>query len=206
MSLVTRANPGGQAGSRIEMAPEPTECFNPVAVVMRAEALSRKEGHVGANLVGVCPSSSVPTLIRRALPGPDSISRKCYRYSSCHLPKSAKDVRIVEFAYLEIASAAERYRPSMAKYLPKRLRTLYRSGRTRAINGFASSNSAINEIEGQCPERGDFCHRFPTPALTIILAIVLYLLPDENGSSWSKIAPRSPYRKSRRIRCLGNFL
>jgi hypothetical protein len=24
------------------------ECFNPVAVVIRAEALSRKEGHVGA--------------------------------------------------------------------------------------------------------------------------------------------------------------
>jgi hypothetical protein len=29
-------------------AGEPVECFNPVAVVMRAEALSRKEGHVGA--------------------------------------------------------------------------------------------------------------------------------------------------------------
>jgi hypothetical protein len=29
-------------------ASEATECFNPVAVVMRAEALSRKEGHVGA--------------------------------------------------------------------------------------------------------------------------------------------------------------
>jgi len=29
-------------------AGEPTECFKPVAVVMRAEALSRKEGHVGA--------------------------------------------------------------------------------------------------------------------------------------------------------------
>jgi hypothetical protein len=29
-------------------AGEPTECFNPSAVVMRAEALSRKEGHVGA--------------------------------------------------------------------------------------------------------------------------------------------------------------
>jgi hypothetical protein len=29
-------------------AGEPTECFSPVAVVMRAEALSRKEGHVGA--------------------------------------------------------------------------------------------------------------------------------------------------------------
>jgi hypothetical protein len=26
---------------------EPTECFNPAAVVMRAKALSRKEGHVG---------------------------------------------------------------------------------------------------------------------------------------------------------------
>jgi len=26
-------------------AGEPTECFNSVAVVMRAEALSRKEGH-----------------------------------------------------------------------------------------------------------------------------------------------------------------
>ena len=29
-------------------AGEPTECFNSVAVVMRAEALSRKPGHVGA--------------------------------------------------------------------------------------------------------------------------------------------------------------
>jgi len=27
---------------------EPVECFNPNAAVMRAEALSRKEGHVGA--------------------------------------------------------------------------------------------------------------------------------------------------------------
>lgn len=32
---------GGAAG-------EPIECFNPTAVVMRAEVLSRKEGHVGA--------------------------------------------------------------------------------------------------------------------------------------------------------------
>jgi hypothetical protein len=29
-------------------AGEPTECFNPVAVIMRAEALSRKEGQFGA--------------------------------------------------------------------------------------------------------------------------------------------------------------
>jgi hypothetical protein len=29
-------------------AGEPVECFNAVAVVMRAEALSRKEGNVGA--------------------------------------------------------------------------------------------------------------------------------------------------------------
>jgi hypothetical protein len=29
-------------------AGEPTECSNPVAVVMTAEALLRKEGHVGA--------------------------------------------------------------------------------------------------------------------------------------------------------------
>jgi hypothetical protein len=29
-------------------AGEPIECFNPVAVVVRAEALTRKEGHVGA--------------------------------------------------------------------------------------------------------------------------------------------------------------
>jgi hypothetical protein len=31
-----------------DAAGEPPECFNPVAVVMRAEALSRKEGNVGA--------------------------------------------------------------------------------------------------------------------------------------------------------------
>ena len=30
-------------------AGEPTECFNPVAAAARAEALSRKEGHVGAS-------------------------------------------------------------------------------------------------------------------------------------------------------------
>lgn len=29
-------------------AGEPTECFNPTAAVMRAETLSRREGHVGA--------------------------------------------------------------------------------------------------------------------------------------------------------------
>ena len=29
-------------------AGEPHECFSPAAVLMRAEALSRKEGHVGA--------------------------------------------------------------------------------------------------------------------------------------------------------------
>jgi hypothetical protein len=29
-------------------AGKPTECFNPAAVAMLAEALSRKEGHVGA--------------------------------------------------------------------------------------------------------------------------------------------------------------
>jgi hypothetical protein len=29
-------------------AGEPMECFNPTAAVMRAEALARKEGHVGA--------------------------------------------------------------------------------------------------------------------------------------------------------------
>lgn len=29
-------------------AGEPTECFSPTAVVLRAEALSRKPGHVGA--------------------------------------------------------------------------------------------------------------------------------------------------------------
>jgi hypothetical protein len=33
-------------------ADEPTECFNPIAVVMRAEALWRKEGHVGAVAFG----------------------------------------------------------------------------------------------------------------------------------------------------------
>jgi hypothetical protein len=31
-------------------AGEPTECFNSNAAVMRAEALSRKEGHVGGRV------------------------------------------------------------------------------------------------------------------------------------------------------------
>jgi len=79
----------------------------------------------------------------------------------CHLPKSAKQMLVVEFADLEIGSAAERYRPSMAKYLPKPLRALYRGGRARAVNGLTSSNAAIDEIKRQCHEKSDFGHTFP---------------------------------------------
>jgi hypothetical protein len=75
-----------------------------------------------------------------------------------HVPKSAKHMPIVEFADLEIRSAAERYRTSMAKYFPKPLRTLYRGGRARAVNRFTSSNAAINEIAGHSDERSDLCH------------------------------------------------
>jgi hypothetical protein len=38
----------GQNSSRSERLTTPTECFNPNAAVMRAEALSRKEGNLGA--------------------------------------------------------------------------------------------------------------------------------------------------------------
>ena len=64
------------------------------------------------------------------------------------LPKSAKDMLVVEFTDLEIGRAAERYRTSVTKYLPKPLRTLYRGGRARAVNGFTSRDATISEIEG----------------------------------------------------------
>jgi hypothetical protein len=66
---------------------------------------------------------------------------------------------VVELTDLEIGSAAERYRTSVTKYLPKPLRTLYRGGRAGAVNGFTSRNAAVNEIEGQSHERNDLCHR-----------------------------------------------
>ena len=47
-------------------AGEPTECFNPVAAVRRAEALSRKEGHVGA--VAFTAPVTLPPAIS-AMPG-----------------------------------------------------------------------------------------------------------------------------------------
>jgi hypothetical protein len=84
---------------------------------------------------------------------------------------------IVEFADLEIGSAAERYRTSMAKYLPKPLRTLYRGGRARAVNGFTRRNGAINEIERQCHEKSDFGHKVPT------------LLAHTGGNPYVRIAP-----------------
>jgi hypothetical protein len=65
---------------------------------------------------------------------------------------------VIEFTDLEIGSAAERYRTSVAKYLPKPLRVLYRGGRARAVNGFTGSDAAIIEIEGQSHERSDLCH------------------------------------------------
>jgi hypothetical protein len=80
---------------------------------------------------------------------------------------------IVEFADLEIGSAAERYGTSMAKYLPKPLRTLYRSGRARAVNGFTSSDAAaIIEIKRQCREKSDFGHKFPSCALREASALI----------------------------------
>jgi hypothetical protein len=41
-------------------AGEPTECFNPMAVVMRAEALSRKEGHPSARSRLAAPAALPP--------------------------------------------------------------------------------------------------------------------------------------------------
>jgi hypothetical protein len=79
----------------------------------------------------------------------------------CDLPKSAKHMLIVEFADLEIGRADERYSASMAEYPPKPLRTFYCGRGARAFNRFTSGNTAIDEIERQCHEKADFCHRLP---------------------------------------------
>jgi hypothetical protein len=79
----------------------------------------------------------------------------------CDLPKSAEHMLIVEFAHLEISRADERYSASMAEYLPEPLRTFYCGGGACAFKRFTSSNAAINEIERQCHEKSDFCHRSP---------------------------------------------
>jgi hypothetical protein len=65
---------------------------------------------------------------------------------------------VVEFADLEIGSAAERYRTAWPNTLPKPFRTLYRGGRDRAVNGFTSSNAAINEIKSNATKKVIFCH------------------------------------------------
>jgi hypothetical protein len=68
---------------------------------------------------------------------------------------------IVEFADLEIGRPDERYSASMAEYLPKPLRTFCCGGGARAFNRFTGSNAAINEVERQCYEKSNFCHRSP---------------------------------------------
>ena len=75
-----------------------------------------------------------------------------------HLPKSAKHALAIEFSGLEIGRAAESYRPRMAKDLPKPLRTLYRCGGAWAVNGFTSSNAAVDEIERQSHEASYLGH------------------------------------------------
>jgi hypothetical protein len=79
----------------------------------------------------------------------------------CDLAKSAKHMLIVEFADLEIGRADERYSASMAEYPPKPLSTFYCGRGACAFNRFTSGNAAINEIERQCHEKSDFCHRSP---------------------------------------------
>jgi hypothetical protein len=68
---------------------------------------------------------------------------------------------IVEFADLAIGSAPKRDRTSMAKYLPKPLRRLYRGVMARAVNGLTSSNAAINKIKRHCHEKRNFGHSDP---------------------------------------------
>ena len=65
-----------------------------------------------------------------------------------HVPEQPKHMLFAEFAYLQIAGAAERYGASMTKHFPKCLRALDRSSRTLAFDGLPSGDSAINEIEG----------------------------------------------------------
>jgi hypothetical protein len=92
----------------------------------------------------------------------------------CDLPKSTKHMLIVEFANLEIGRADERDSASMAEYPPKPLRTFYCGRGARAFNRFTSGNAAINEIERQCNEKSDFCHRSP--------ALLLQERPNGHGS------------------------
>jgi len=70
-----------------------------------------------------------------------------------------------------------RTRTRRGGYLPKPLRTLYRGGRARAVNGFTRRNGAINEIERQCHEKSDFGHKVPT------------LLAHTGGNPYVRIAP-----------------
>jgi hypothetical protein len=99
-------------------------------------------------------------------------------------------VLIVEFADLKIGSAAESYRTSMAEYLPKPLRTLYRSGRANAVNGLTSSNvAAIVEIKRQCHEMSDFRHTF-----ALFCALGGYRLNQREASRFLRwVRPISAY-------------
>ncbi|MHC2385685.1 hypothetical protein ACVMFA_002183 [Bradyrhizobium liaoningense] len=56
-------------------AGEPLECFNPNAAVMRADALSRKEGHVGAVAFS---RTGDPAELWRNL-GDDGVRKAAYR-------------------------------------------------------------------------------------------------------------------------------
>jgi hypothetical protein len=65
------------------------------------------------------------------------------------------------------ASTSESRKEKINRYemrasdFPKPLRTFYCGGGARAFNRFTSGNAAINEIERQCGEKSDFCHRSP---------------------------------------------
>jgi hypothetical protein len=60
-------------------AGEPTECFNPNAAVIRAEALSRKEGHVGAVAFS---ARAIPRREISAMPKSSGSSATCQTISA----------------------------------------------------------------------------------------------------------------------------
>ncbi|MEH2567706.1 hypothetical protein [Bradyrhizobium sp. AZCC 2289] len=74
------------------------------------------------------------------------------------LSKSPKYFPDVEHASLEIAGAAERDRTRMAKGFPKPLRALDRIGGTRAADGIAGHDLAIDVVARHDHELGDLGH------------------------------------------------
>jgi hypothetical protein len=125
--------------------------MEPIAV--RQIASTAKAGSADARAM---LASNTKKVTMRRMKSTGDTRRSVFAGCVAELPKN---LFFIEYADLEIAGAAERYRACMAEEFPKGLRMLNGFGGTWTFYGGTGNDAVIRIIERYCHELDDLGHK-----------------------------------------------